>query len=146
MVSGGSDSARWLMPDIGALGEDGREVDPAEWVVVREDLRADLDVARRRINDAVVVIATGLNAGRHEERLDAGTGLEDVGHRPVAVVGRIGIVAIVGVEARLIDHRQDFSGPHIDHDHGAGFRTLIAHRSLQFPVGQILQTQVDRTA
>ena len=130
--------------DVGALGEHRGDVDGAEVVLVIEDPGAYLDESGRGIDDAVVVVLAGGQARGHEERLDGGTRLEDVRRRAVAVGRRLDLVAVVRVVGRLVDHGQHLAGLHVDHDDGAGPGALVADRRLEFPVGQVLDAQVDR--
>ena len=130
--------------DVRALGEHGGDVDRAVVVLVLENLHADLEEARRGVDDAALVVFTGGESGGHEERLDGRTGLEDIGGRPVAIGRRLNLLAVVGVVGGLVHHGEHLAAGDVEHDRGAGAGTLVADRRLQLAVREVLDAQVDR--
>ncbi len=54
------------------------------------------------------------------------------------------LIAIVGIEGRLVDHGQHFTRGNVEHDDRARTRMSVANGRLQFAVREILNTQVDR--
>src|SRR6185312_2257155 len=76
-------------------------------------------------------------------RLHRRPGLENIGDRTIAVPARQHLAAIVGIECRLIDHRQHLARGDVDHHHGAGARLLLRHLRLQGAIGEILDAQID---
>ena len=43
----------------------------------------------------------------------------------------------------MINHRQNFTGVHIQHHQCSATRAMSTHHSLEFPVSQVLQSQID---
>ena len=115
----------------------------AEVVLVGDRLDADAHHARRSVDDRVRVIATGSDAGRGDERLDARARLEDVGGRAIAIARGGNLIAIVRVVRRLVHHREHFARVDVEHDDGAALRLLLLHRRLQLAIREILNPQVD---
>ncbi len=113
-------------------------------MLVLEDFRAHFDEPGRGIDDAVVVVLTGRDTGRHEKRLHRGAGLEHVGRGAIAVHARCHVLAIVRVVRRLVHHGENLAGADVDHDNRTCGGALIANGGLQLPIGEILDTQVDR--
>ena len=107
-------------------------------------LQADFEKSRRGVDHAAIVILSGGKPRRDEERLDARAGLKDVSGGAVSVGGRDKLLAVIRVVGGLIDHRQDFAGRDVKDDYGSCSGALLANRSLQLPVGKILNAQIDR--
>ncbi len=129
--------------DVARLRQNGGQIDHAKILFVLEYLVADLHETRRGVHHAVGAVLSGGERGGHDERLDAGSGLENVGGGAIAVQPGLELFAVIGVVGGLIHHGQHFARVDVDDDDGTGLRAVLLHRRLQFAIGEILNAQVD---
>ena len=116
------------------------ELAVVDWVF--HQLPLYLVVARRSVDQAVRAVLPGLQGGHDGERLDRGSRLVQVRHRPVAHAAIAHLQRLVGVVGGLIDQGQHLAGAGIQHHQRAGDRLPAGHRPFQFPEGVILQAQI----
>ena len=62
---------------------------------------------------------------------------------PVAIALGHALRAVVRVVRRLVDHREHFTGTHVEHDDRSGLGAVSLHRCLERPVRKVLDAQVD---
>ena len=104
---------------------------------VRDPARIGVEARAQR--DRVV-----FQRGGDGDRLHRRTGLDEVGHRAVAVRVAIGAFHGVGVVGRQVRHRQHFAGGDVEHDGRTAARALFQQRVAQFAIGEELDAAVDR--
>ena len=132
---GGADIARYL--------DDLRHRQMIVVVFVVHQLVSDPKVVRR-FDHAVRAEQAPLQHRCRDEGLDGGARFEGVDHRAVAHQIRLVILAIVGIENRLVGQRENLAGLGVEHHDAAALGFVLLDCRRQFTVCQILDLEIER--
>ena len=112
-------------------------------VGVTDGEAADTEAAGTGFNQGLRLDAPGLQCHGDRDRLHRRTGLEGVGHGPVAQLLAGQVLALVGNIAWVIGQRQHLAGDRVDHHDAAGLGLARNHRIAQLLISKKLHLAVN---
>lgn len=132
---GGADIARYL--------DDLRHRQVIVVMFIVHQLVSDAEVVRR-FDHAVRTEQAPLQYRCRDEGLDGGPRFKGVDYRAVAHQVRLVVLAVVGIENRLVHQREDLAGLGIEYHDAAALGFVLLDCRRQFPVCQILDLEIER--
>ncbi len=127
---------------IAGLGQDTAQVQNTVVVDVPDGIALNGKPTGSRINHAGGLKQPLIQGCGHDERLERGTGLEQIDDSPIACEPRHNRLTVVGIERGLAHHGQDFTIAGIQDHHRADLGTMGDHCRLEFPVSQVLNPPI----